>query len=200
MPRRGVGSTPSLAFKFKMGCQSRCVNPSKFLANAQVEPDRLHRVVQRGGYKLAFRGPNGIIIDYLRSAQNGASKRQAQVGLVRGVLRRVRAYVEVNPERKIRLADLAAVANLSRCHFAHAFKQSLGRTPHRYVMFHVALKKRAILLGRATLGSWDCAGEWLRRPKPLLQLLSRILRPLTRGFQAFAALDNAAARDFRNLS
>ncbi len=51
---------------------------------------------------------------------------QARGGLPPGVLRRVRAHIDTNLEANIDLAALAAVANLSRCHFARAFKQSVG--------------------------------------------------------------------------
>jgi AraC-like DNA-binding protein len=59
---------------------------------------------------------------------------QARGGLPPGVLRRVRAHIGANLEASIDLADLAAVANLSRCHFARAFKQSVGATPHDYLV------------------------------------------------------------------
>jgi AraC family transcriptional regulator len=43
-------------------------------------------------------------------------------------------YVEVNLDRPMALADLAAVAGLSVFHFARVFRRSVGQTPHRYVM------------------------------------------------------------------
>jgi len=59
---------------------------------------------------------------------------RARCGLPPGVLRRVRAHIDASLEADIDLADLAAVANLSRCHFARAFKQSVGATPHDYLV------------------------------------------------------------------
>jgi AraC-like DNA-binding protein len=59
---------------------------------------------------------------------------QARGGLPPAVLRRVCEHIDANLESRVELADLAAIANLSRCHFAHAFKQSIGATPHRFVM------------------------------------------------------------------
>jgi AraC family transcriptional regulator len=42
-------------------------------------------------------------------------------------------YVEVNLDRPMALADLAAVAGLSVFHFARVFRRSVGQTQHRYV-------------------------------------------------------------------
>jgi len=75
---------------------------------------------------------------------------QALGGLPPGVLRRVRAFIDANLETAIELADLAAIATLSRCHFARAFKQSVGRTPHGYLM-HRRLEKAQQLLASTDL-------------------------------------------------
>jgi AraC-like DNA-binding protein len=69
-------------------------------------------------------------------------------GLSSGALRRIREYVERELATSIRLHDMAAVAGLSDCHFARAFKHSTGLTPHRYVM-HRRLE-RAVDLIRKT--------------------------------------------------
>lgn len=58
-------------------------------------------------------------------------------------LRRVLAYVHDNPENDLSVAELAAVACLSRFHFARAFRKAMGVPPHRYVS--------AQRLGRAQL-------------------------------------------------
>lgn len=115
------------------------------LAEAQAELDRLHVIARRAGYRIIFCGPGGIVIDHRRSTGDGVAGPQARGGLAPGVLRRVRAHVEANLESRIELAGLAAIANLSRCHFAHAFKQSLGCTPHRYVMSRRLEKARGLL-------------------------------------------------------
>jgi AraC family transcriptional regulator len=53
-------------------------------------------------------------------------------GLSPAALRRVELFVEANLEHPIRLADLAERAGLSKFHFAHAFKASLGTTPRAF--------------------------------------------------------------------
>jgi AraC-like DNA-binding protein len=54
-------------------------------------------------------------------------------GLAPGALRRVREYRSVRLAERIEISDLAAVAGLSACHFARAFRESVGVPPHRYV-------------------------------------------------------------------
>jgi AraC-like DNA-binding protein len=58
----------------------------------------------------------------------------ARGGLAPGALRRVREYIDGRLADSISLDAMAAVAELSRCHFARAFKQSVGTAPHAYVM------------------------------------------------------------------
>lgn len=126
------------------------------LADAQAEFDRLYSVTRRAGYQIIFRDPSGSVVDYLGNEQNGTPKLRARGGLAPNILRRIRVYVEANLESKIELADLAGVAKLSRCHFTCAFKQSLGCTPHRYVMSRRLEKSRKLLL-QSTLPTAEIA-------------------------------------------
>jgi AraC family transcriptional regulator len=57
-----------------------------------------------------------------------------QSGLARWQLRRTVEYMEANPLEDIRLTDLAGVTGLSPSHFARAFKNSMGLTPHRWLV------------------------------------------------------------------
>jgi transcriptional regulator GlxA family with amidase domain len=118
---------------------------AKLLLDAQAEYDRLHRITRRAGFSIVFRAPSGALIDHATHEPGTASKPQARGGLTPSALRKVREYVEANLEFKIELADLAAIGNLSRCHFACAFKQSLGCTPHRYVISRRLEKARQLL-------------------------------------------------------
>jgi AraC family transcriptional regulator len=61
------------------------------------------------------------------------------VGYVRGglpprVVRRLREHIDANIERRISVEALAKLANLSVCYFVRAFKQSVGLTPHDYLI------------------------------------------------------------------
>ena len=58
----------------------------------------------------------------------------ARGGLPPGALRRVRDYVEARLEENIDIQALADTAGLSMYHFARAFKQSEGITPHEYLV------------------------------------------------------------------
>jgi AraC-like DNA-binding protein len=119
---------------------------ARLLAEAQREFDHLRSITRCAGYQIIFRDPSGGIVDYPGCEQNGAPRVQARGGLPSNVLHRIREYVEANLEVKIELADLAAIANLSRCHFTHAFKQAIGCTPHRYVMSRRLERARQLLL------------------------------------------------------
>jgi transcriptional regulator GlxA family with amidase domain len=55
-------------------------------------------------------------------------------GLPPRALRRVREYIEAHLEHTISIQALATVVGLSMYHFARAFKQSAGMTPHEYLV------------------------------------------------------------------
>ena len=55
-------------------------------------------------------------------------------GLRPATLRRVEEYIAEHLAGDLRLADLAAVANLSQYHFARQFRRSTGESLHRYVV------------------------------------------------------------------
>lgn len=75
---------------------------------------------------------------------------RARGGLSPGVLRRIRDHIDANLESNVNLEELAGLANLSRCHFARAFKHSIGAAPHCYVM-HRRLEKAQQLLADTEL-------------------------------------------------
>jgi transcriptional regulator GlxA family with amidase domain len=55
-------------------------------------------------------------------------------GLPPRALRRVREFIEAHLEQNISIQALATIAGLSMYHFARAFKQSEGMTPHDYLV------------------------------------------------------------------
>jgi len=55
-------------------------------------------------------------------------------GLPPRAMRRVREFVEEHLEENISIQALANIAGLSMYHFARAFKQSEGMTPHEYLI------------------------------------------------------------------
>jgi AraC-like DNA-binding protein len=69
----------------------------------------------------------------------GCFPAQQEVGAARGgltprALRRVRNHIDAHLTENITLEALAEIAGLSRCHFARAFKQSVGTAPHAYLL------------------------------------------------------------------
>jgi len=72
--------------------------------------------------------------DLLASMRHLTPVPQTRGGLPPGAMRRVREYVETHLSESIDLAALAGIAGLSLYHFARAFKQSAGVTPHLYLV------------------------------------------------------------------
>jgi AraC-like DNA-binding protein len=71
----------------------------------------------------------------------------ARGGLSPSVLRRVREYIDANLEANIGLDAIAKVAGLSRCHFVRAFRQSVGTTPHNFLMYRRFCKATEFITG-----------------------------------------------------
>ena len=55
-------------------------------------------------------------------------------GLSQAVLTLVTDYINEHLDRDLKLRDLAAIAHISPYHFSRLFKQSLGVTPHQYIL------------------------------------------------------------------
>jgi transcriptional regulator GlxA family with amidase domain len=70
-------------------------------------------------------------------------------GLPPGVRRRVHEFIEARLEKNIALRELAGIARLSIGHFARAFRQSEGVSPHDYLM------QRRVARAQDLLGSTD---------------------------------------------
>ncbi len=49
-------------------------------------------------------------------------------------LRQITGYVTDNLSSNLSLAEMAAVLQMGPCHFARAFKESAGLSPHQYVL------------------------------------------------------------------
>ena len=72
---------------------------------------------------------------------------QARGGLPPRALRRVREYIESHLEESIALKTLADIAGFSMFHFARAFKQSEGVTPHGYLLERRVERAQKLLTG-----------------------------------------------------
>ena len=69
-----------------------------------------------------------------RAAPSAGSGPPRRAGLMKWRLKRVLDHVEANLSGPITLPDLAAVAGLSRMHFASQFRAATGWRPHDYVV------------------------------------------------------------------
>ncbi|MEI9983357.1 MAG: AraC family transcriptional regulator [Aliidongia sp.] len=86
-------------------------------------------------------------IELDRSGQHPVRK-EASGGLTGWQIQRVRNFIEEHLEDDIHLKDLSEVAQRSPGHFLRAFKQTLGETPHAYVV-----RRRLDRAGRLMLES-----------------------------------------------
>jgi transcriptional regulator of acetoin/glycerol metabolism len=66
-------------------------------------------------------------------------------GLPPAALKRVRTYIEGHLAERVSIEQLAAVAGLSVFHFARAFKQSQGTTPHEHLVDRRVAHAHALL-------------------------------------------------------
>jgi AraC-like DNA-binding protein len=89
----------------------------------------------------AFASEENLDLDLRSKLFNGgrASNGAAAVVHLRGglpprVVRRLREHIDGNIDRRISVEDLAKLANLSVSYFVRAFKQSVGVTPHDYLI------------------------------------------------------------------
>lgn len=74
---------------------------------------------------------------------------QAQVNLVKD-------YINEHLHQDLKLADVAAIAQMSSYHFLRLFKQSLGVTPHQYIL-QSRINKAELLLRNSELSIADIA-------------------------------------------
>jgi AraC-like DNA-binding protein len=73
-------------------------------------------------------------LNALASLRQRTPTAQARGGLPPGAMRRVREYVDLHLGESMDLAELASIAGLSVFHFARQFKQSVGVTPHHFLV------------------------------------------------------------------
>ncbi len=89
-------------------------------------------------------------LESLATLRREAPPAPARGGLPPSAMRRVREHVEVHLSESMDLAELAGVAGLSVYHFARAFKQSTGVTPHHYLV-HRRIERAQEMLARSEL-------------------------------------------------
>jgi AraC family transcriptional regulator len=87
------------------------------------------------------------IVELLRLQRAGTRKPiVAKGGLSRHQETLVRTYIEEHLHHDVSLFELAALAGLTRFHFARAFKISVGQPPHQYLLRRRVERARDVLL------------------------------------------------------
>jgi transcriptional regulator GlxA family with amidase domain len=76
-----------------------------------------------------------------QSSGNGARR-----GLAPWQVRRVLTHIEANLSTPIRNKELAAIARLSTFHFNVAFRNSVGESPHRYIIRRRVERAQGLML------------------------------------------------------
>jgi AraC family transcriptional regulator len=82
----------------------------------------------------------------------------ARQGLAPWQIRRVLTYIDANLERSIKNKDLAAVARLSVFHFNVAFRNSVGDSPHEYIIRRRMERAQGLMLS-TEMSLSEIAGE-----------------------------------------
>jgi AraC family transcriptional regulator len=76
-----------------------------------------------------------------------SAPRAPPAGLAPWRLARVTRHIERRLESRLTNADLAALVRLNEDHFARAFKVSVGRSPHAYIVARRVERAKSLLLG-----------------------------------------------------
>ncbi|WP_300057393.1 AraC family transcriptional regulator [uncultured Roseobacter sp.] len=75
-----------------------------------------------------------ITVELYRLSQRKTRDMQRTTKLDDAKLKTVFEYMKAHPNAKSSLADLSALVGLSEYHFLRCFKESMGTTPHQYLM------------------------------------------------------------------
>ena len=147
----------ALAHQSGVQAGSRAAEPKIVLVTSgddDLGVDRERLAPSTVAARLPLECPAAEVIDTVRSLSypttahsvpGRAAPGVARGGLAPGALRRVREHIHSQLAEKIDLHALAQIAGLSDCHFARAFKQSIGLPPHRYLMqYRVAAAEELI--------------------------------------------------------
>lgn len=133
-----------------------CAREVPLQGQMDLRDERMRRVLEDIGRELAAPDPLGSVVGeglirqlaglLARSALAGT----AQLASQRGGLapRRLRAVLELidrQAAEKLTVDELAAEVSLSTHHFCHAFRQSTGLPPHRYLLTRRLAQARALL-------------------------------------------------------
>ena len=88
-----------------------------------------------GGYLLVDSLKTALAIHLLRNYCTAQPRLSSYTdGLSKPKLQHVREYINEHLHEEVKLIELAAIAQISPYHFLRLFKQSMGTTPHQYIL------------------------------------------------------------------
>lgn len=96
----------------------------------------LTELKQEGSSRLYIESLTNVLAVHLLR-QYAATKPQVTVyegGLPQRQLSQVLDYIDDHLDHDIKLADLAALLDISQFHFSHLFKQAIGTSPYQYLL------------------------------------------------------------------
>ncbi|MBR8832944.1 MAG: helix-turn-helix transcriptional regulator [Stigonema ocellatum SAG 48.90 = DSM 106950] len=106
-----------------------------------------------GGYLLVDSLKTTLAIHLLRNYCTTQPKLSSYAdGLSKAKLQQVTQYIHEHLHLDIKLIDLAAIAQMSPYHFLRLFKQSMGVTPHQYILqCRIEKAKRLLQYGELSI-------------------------------------------------
>lgn len=110
-----------------------------------------------GGYLLIDSLKTALAIHLLRNYCTAKPRLSNYTdGLSKFKLQQVREYINEHLHEEVKLIELAAIAQISPYHFLRLFKQSMGITPHQYILQR-RIDKAKYLLKKSELSIADIA-------------------------------------------
>jgi AraC family transcriptional regulator len=110
-----------------------------------------------GGYLLIDSLKTALAIHLLRNYCTTQPRLSSYTdGLSKSKLQEVREYINEHLHEDLKLIELAAIAQISPYHFLRLFKQSMGLTPHQYILQR-RIDKAKYLLRQSELSIADIA-------------------------------------------
>jgi AraC family transcriptional regulator len=123
---------------------------------ADVLDVELHHSLERIRYLVSLIEPTNLLLDswalilaekfLLQLSSHGERNRRGPFGkLAARNIARIIDYIESEIEHDLRLSSLSAIAGMSTYHFAHRFQETIGMSPHSYVLVRRIERARALL-------------------------------------------------------
>ena len=108
--------------------------PDAFIQNIFSTLKREAEIGGMGSHLLVDSLKTAVAVHLLRSYCATRPKSSYSNGLSQVTLTLVKEYIHSHLHQDLRLQEMAAIAQISPYHFLRLFKQSVGTTPHQYIL------------------------------------------------------------------